>query len=116
MPDLSIVITESKEVWTCRACPGIHHESGADCERGREVSFLKRGVCVAVVLVWFLIIVQRKIKSLQRGAEGNGAVLFFMFRISGVTLHLGLGSFSIGITTEIVISHVGETMIVRLSV
>ena len=76
---------------------------------------MKRGVCVAVVLVNFPIIVQRKVKSLQGAAEWDWAILAFMFRISGVAPHLGFRG-PIGIPTEVVISHVGEAVIMRLCV
>ena len=71
---------------------------------------------VAAVLVRFIIIVQREVESLQRGAEGNWASLALMIRVSGVAPDLGFGVFSIGIPTEVVISHMGEIMIMRLCV
>ena len=71
VPYLSIFIVEHKQFCTLILSPSLHHESSADCERGRKVFLLNRGVCVAVVLVWFIIIVQREVESLQRGAEWN---------------------------------------------
>ena len=115
MPDFFHVIMEDQDWCISIQIPNLHHESSADCERGRKVFLLKRGGCVAFVFVSFVIIVQRKVKSLlQGGAEWNWAVLFLMFRISGVTPHLGLGGFSIWIPTKIVIPHMGEIIIMWL--
>ena len=75
MPDLFIVITEDKELCTHILSPSLHHESSADCERGREVFLLKRGMRVTVGLVNFVIIVQREVKGRQRRTEWNWIVL-----------------------------------------
>ena len=69
----SIVITEHKEVCILILSPSLHHESSADCERGRKVFLLYRGVREAVVLVGFLIALSsersRAFKGLQSGSE-----------------------------------------------
>ena len=114
MPLFFIVITEDKGPCICTLIPSLHHESSADCERGRKVILLKRGVCVAVVLVGFPIIVQREVKSLQSGTEWNWAVLILNFWISGIAPQPV--SISNGIPTEVVISHIGEWVIMRCCV
>ena len=71
------------------------------------------GVGAAVVLVQVPVIVQREVKSLQRGAEWNRAQLGGNFRISGVAPDLRS---LIRIPAKVMISHVGETVIMRLCV
>ena len=115
VPILSIVIQDDKESCTCILVPTLHHESRTYCERGRKVFFLERGMCVTVAVIRFIIIVRGEVKSLQGSAKWNRAALIGNFRISGITPHLGLGG-SIGIPTEVVISHVGETVLMRLCV
>ena len=77
----------------------------------------EREACVRVIFAFvsFPIFVLQKVESLHRGAEWNWAVLELMFRISGETPHLGLGS-PVGIPTEVVISDMGELMIMGLCV
>ena len=71
VPDLLIVIKEKKEHCTLIFMPSLRHESRTDCERGRKVFLLKRSVRVPVVLVRFIIIVQREVESPQRVAKWN---------------------------------------------
>ena len=113
VPCLSFVIVKNKHARIYTVGPPLNHESSADCERGRKVFFPKWGVSVTLVLVSFPIIVQRKVESHQRGAEGNWAIFSLNIRISGVAPHLGI---TIRIPTEVVISDMGELVIVWLCV
>ena len=115
MPDFSHVIMEDQDWCISMQIPNLHHESSADCERGRVVPFLKRRVRVACVLVRFIITVQWEVNSLRWGTKWDGAIVWLNFRISCKAPDLGLGD-SVEIPTEVVISHVGEIMVMRPSV
>ena len=76
---------------------------------------MERGVRGAVVLVRFIIIVQREVKGPQSGAEWNRAVLIRNFWIRGITPDLR-STRPNRIPTEVVISHMGESRFMRLRV
>ena len=75
---------------------------------------MERSVRGAVVLVRFIIIVQREVEGPQSGTEWNWAVLILNFWISGIAPQPV--SISNGIPTEVVISHIGEWVIMRCCV
>ena len=115
MPDFSHVIMEDQDWCFSIQIPHLHHESSAYCERGWEIPFLKRGVRVAFVLVRFVITVQWEVNSPRNRTKWDGAILWLNFRISGIAPDFGVGG-SIGIPTEVVISHISEMMIMRICV